>query len=78
VKKLFILPVKEGVYKDALEGASKLICDPDDVPVIALAISADNEGIWTYDVKHFDTKKIKERLKILGTKDVLRLYPVEQ
>jgi len=78
VKKLFILPVKEGVYKDALQEASKLICDPDDVPVIALAISADNEGIWTYDVKHFDTKKIKERLKILGTKDILRLYPVEQ
>lgn len=77
LKKLFILSVKEKVYKDALQEASKLIDDPDDVPVIALAISVDNEGIWTYDVKHFDTKRIKERIKILGTKDVLRLYTVE-
>jgi len=77
VKKLFILSVKEKVYKDALQEASKLIDDPDDVPVIALALSVDNEGIWTYDVKHFDTKKIKEKIKILKTKDVLRLYPVE-
>lgn len=77
VKKFFVMPVKEGIYKNALSEASDLIEDPDDVPVIALALSVDNEGIWTYNLKHFSTKKIKEKIKILSTDEVLRLYPIK-
>lgn len=52
--------------------------DIDDAPVIALALSIDNEGIWTHNIKHFRQKKFGERIRVLSTQDVLELYPLKE
>lgn len=54
-----------------------MIEDINDAPVLALALSVENEGIWTYDVKHFDKEKIWAKVKVLTTKDVIEMYPLE-
>lgn len=77
VKRYFAAPVDSRFYKDKLRSAEKMIRDKEDAPVLALALSTDNEGIWTYNTKDFDTEVIKKHVKILGTKDVLKLYPLE-
>ena len=77
VKRFLIYPIHEAVYEDKLEEASKLIKDPDDVPIVALALAVHNEGIWTYDKKHFSTDVLKAKVRILNTSDVIKLYPVE-
>lgn len=78
VKKYFIFPVEEEVYKGFLAEATKLIEDINDAPVLALALSVENEGVWTYNVKHFDIEKVKARVKVLTTKDVLKMHPLEE
>lgn len=77
VKRYLILSAPRDFYKDKEPEASELIDDPDDVPVVALALAVHNEGIWTYDKKHFSTELLKSRVKILDTSDVLKMYPVE-
>lgn len=42
--------------------------DPNDIPFVALALSIDNDGIWSSD-KHFE--RIKQ-LKVWKTSDLLR------
>jgi predicted nucleic acid-binding protein len=42
--------------------------DPDDFPFLALALSFENEGIWTND-KHFLKQKL---VKVWRTKDLLK------
>ena len=78
VKQLFIYPVSDDVFKDKLDSASKLIDDPDDVPIVALALAIHNEGIWTYDTKHFFTDKLQNQIRILSTSDVVKMYPVQE
>jgi predicted nucleic acid-binding protein len=75
VKRLFIYPVPDSVGQPAMAEASGLIDDPDDVPIVALALSVHNEGIWTYDTKHFCTEKLKKRIRVLSTSDVAGMYP---
>ncbi len=75
VKRLFIYPVPDAVGHPAMAEASGLIADPDDVPVVALALSVHNEGVWTYDTKHFCTGTLKKRIRVLSTSDVVRMYP---
>ena len=58
VKRLFIYSVSEDMYDDKLAEASELINDPDDVPIVALALAIHNEGIWTHD-KHFSPGNFK-------------------
>ena len=77
VRQLFIYPVSEDVYKIKLDEASKLIDDPDDVPIVALALAVHNEGVWTYDRKHFFTEKLQKQVKVLNTSDVIKLYPIQ-
>ncbi len=67
-----------GIYSSNFGGAEKLIEDKDDVPIAVLALSTDNEGIWTYNTKHFRQEIFGERIKVLSTKDVLRLYPLKE
>ncbi len=38
----------------------------------------DNEGIWTYNTKHFRQEIFKERIRVLSTKDVKELYPFKK
>ena len=78
VKQLFIYTVSEDVYKVKLNEASKLIDDPDDVPIVALALAVHNEGVWTYDKKHFFTAKLQKQVKVLNTSDVIKLYPLQE
>jgi len=76
VKRIFIMPIEDEVYVKHTNEARELIEDSDDVPLVALAMSVDNEGIWTYNKKHFDNKKLKARVSVLTTKDMLERYPL--
>ncbi len=74
VKRLFVMPVPREVYNPYLSEAEKLTDDKDDAPIIALALSVDNEGIWTHNTKHFRQEIFGERIRVLSTKDVIELY----
>ncbi len=76
IKRLFIYSVSDDVYNEKLQEASKLISDPDDVPIVALALAIHNEGVWTYDKKHFSSKELQAYVRVLNTSDVVRLYPI--
>ena len=75
--KRYIMTIDKKIYKNKLQEAKKLIIDIDDAPLIALALSIDNDGIWTYNTKHFKKDKLRGRVKILNIKDVIRMYPFE-
>ncbi len=76
LKEHYILSVPRDDYITNEKEASKLIDDPDDIAVIALALAIDNQGIWTFNTRDFLTEKIQKRIKILSTKDVIELYPM--
>ncbi len=78
VKRLFVMSVSQEVYDQYITAAEKLTDDRDDAPVIALALSVDNKGIWTHNIKHFRQKRFGERIRVLSTKDVLELYPLKE
>ena len=75
--KRYIIIMDEKTYNNKLEEARKLIIDIDDAPLIALALSVENEGIWTYNTKHFKKEKLKGKVKILNIKDIIKMYPFE-
>jgi predicted nucleic acid-binding protein len=77
VKRLFVIAVSPDVYNPHIAEAEKLIDDKDDSPIVALALSVDNEGIWTYNTKHFKQEIFGERIKVLSTRDVIELYPLK-
>lgn len=74
VKRLFVMPVSPEVYSSYIAEAEKLTDDKDDSPVIALALAVDNEGIWTFNTKHFRQERFGERIRVLSTGDVIGLY----
>ena len=76
LKEHYILSVPEDDYIAFEKEASELINDPDDIPLIALALAVDNIGIWTFNTEDFLTEKIQKRIKVLSTKDVIELYPI--
>ena len=78
IKRLFIYSVSDGVYEEKLQNASKLIKDPDDVPIVALALAIHNEGVWTYDKKHFSSGVLKAKVRVLSTSEVVKIYPVDE
>lgn len=58
-------------YKIKLNEAKDLITDIEDIAVIACSLLLNNTPIWTFDVKHFDTGKLKEKgIKILSNSDI--------
>ena len=61
------------VYNPYVMEAEELTVDKDDAPVIALALSIDNEGIWTFNTKHFRQKIFGDRIKVLTSKDLIKL-----
>ncbi len=73
VKKLFVKVISPEVYNPYVLEAEKLTVDKDDAPVIALALSIDNEGIWTFNTKHFRQKIFGDRIQVLSTKAVIKL-----
>jgi predicted nucleic acid-binding protein len=76
VQQLFVYPVAEEVYKERMSLAKELINDPEDAPIVALALSIHNEGVWTYNTKHFLTEKVQSHITVLSTSDVLKKYPL--
>lgn len=77
VERYFIASVGKKHYAGNLKKAEDIIDDKNDAPVLALALSVKNEGIWTYNTRDFDTPQVKKHAKILTTGEVLRLYPVD-
>ncbi|KKL48908.1 hypothetical protein LCGC14_2320820 [marine sediment metagenome] len=67
-----IVIVVEKEYSDKMEIAEKIIgkIDPKDVPFIALALSIENNGIWTRD-DHFNKQY---KVKIYSTVDLISIY----
>ena len=65
------------VYKPYISDGEELTDDKEDAPIIALALSMDNEGIWTYNTKHFRQEVFGECIRVLSTKDVIKLYPLK-
>ena len=55
-----------------MDHAERMIMDPDDVSFIALALSIENEGIWTFNTTDFMRVEVTELIDILTTKDVVR------
>ena len=74
IKQYYVLEVPEEVYIEFMEEASEYITDKDDIPTLALALAVDNEGIWTFNIKHFKTDIIQKHVKILTTRDIIDLY----
>lgn len=69
----FVGVVPRSAYREREDEAANLIPDPDDVPVVALALAVDNEGIWTFNTKDFSDPRLSSRCRILGTADVKSL-----
>ena len=78
VKRLFVMAVSPNLYNSYISEGEKLTDDKEDAPIIALALSVDNEGIWTYNTKHFRQEAFGERIRVLSTKDVIKLYPLKE
>ena len=72
------MAISPEVYNPYIPEAEELTDDKDDSPIIALALSVDNEGIWTYNTKHFRQDIFGERIRVLSTKDVIKLYPLKE
>jgi len=64
--------IEETVFLPYLGQAERIIgkIDRKDTPYIALALSIENDGIWTLD-KHFKQQSI---IKIFTTEDLLNLF----
>lgn len=77
VKQYFIESIGKEHYLYNLKRAEEIIKDKNDAPVLALALSTENEGIWTYNTKDFDLPQIKRYVRILTTGEVLRSYPID-
>lgn len=69
LENITIIPAAE--IKDNLTKAHKIIgrIDPFDIPFVALALSVENDGIWSND-KHFENLK---GIKVWKTADLLKL-----
>jgi predicted nucleic acid-binding protein len=70
IENITIIPASK--LKPYMEKAHKIIgsIDPFDVPFVALALSIDNDGIWSND-KHFKNLK---GIKIWKTSDVFNYF----
>ena len=62
----FVIVIADSVYHDHASRAKQLVSDIDDWPLIALAMSVDNEGIWSFNEKHLSKSK-SEGIKIFST-----------
>jgi predicted nucleic acid-binding protein len=69
----FITVVPRPVYRESEEEARMLIRDPDDVPVVALALAVDNRGVWTFNTRDFSGPALLAKVRVLGTAEVKSL-----
>lgn len=66
----FISVFPESEYGSHMDEARSLVPDPDDVPVVALALAVPNDGIWTFNAKDFSGRALLARVRVLSTADV--------
>lgn len=65
----FVNIVSERIYRGQEAAAKSLVSDIDDWPLAALALTVDNEGIWTFNERHLE--KVKKRgIILLRTSDI--------
>ena len=64
-----IMIIPESEYKDFMDEYKNDISDPDDVPILAVAIAVKADGIWAHD-PHFKKQK---RVKVFTNIDLLKL-----
>ena len=65
--------VPRSAYAHAEAKATSLTPDPDDAPIVALALAVDNEGVWTFNTKDFSDPRLASRTRVLTTSDVQRI-----
>ncbi|MFA5772348.1 MAG: PIN domain-containing protein [Thermoplasmata archaeon] len=69
----YVFLLSSEVYNEKMSAAEKLSIDQDDAPVIALALSVENEGIWTFNTKHF--KNVQSAgINLLTTEEIAKTY----
>jgi len=69
----FVNIVSDRVCRGQEAAAKRLVSDVDDWPLAALALSVDNEGIWTFNERHLE--KVKKRgIPLLRTSDVAKMH----
>ena len=78
VKQYFVPEIPDNLYYQKIPISKTLCPDVDDAPVLASALSVVNEGLWTYNLKHFKLPQIEERVPILTTSEVLTMYPLKR
>lgn len=71
-----IIIIKQENYKSKLEQANEIIgnIDLEDIPYVALALSIENDGIWTDDF-HFQKQ---DRIKIYRTEYIIKIVDEEK
>lgn len=69
----FVDVVSETVYRPKETAARRLVSDADDWPLAALALSVENDGIWTFNKRHLEKAK-RRRIRLLNTSDVARIH----
>jgi predicted nucleic acid-binding protein len=71
IRSMPILIAESDLFKNKLKEADELMGkrDRSDVPLVALALSIDHDGIWSTD-KDFDV--VKGRFKVWKTRELLR------
>jgi predicted nucleic acid-binding protein len=72
----FINIVSDRVYSGQASIARHLVTDPEDWPLVALALSVANGGIWTFNERHLAKSK-NHGIRLLKTSDVAGRYPPE-
>lgn len=65
----FVILVSDEVYGSKMEMAEKLVNDNDDAPIVALCLAVENDGIWTFNPKHF-RKSQATGIRLLTTRDI--------
>lgn len=71
-----VLP--EEYYSKRIREARLLIDDPDDVPVVALALAVRNEGIWTFNTKDFSKPALLDKIRVLKTSEIRELMDFKE
>jgi len=66
----FVSTIPRPAYQEKEGEARSLIRDPDDVPVVALALALDNRGVWTFNTKDFSGPRLLARIRVLTTSEV--------
>ena len=69
----FVNIVSDRVYRDRAPTARGLVSDTEDWPLVALALSVDNDGIWTFNERHLE-KARRQGVRLLTTADVEKKY----